>query len=202
MPLASDVFHILGCYRFQNQPEKEEIVDRKEFLKDICSFGICGCVLSLSGDKESLHAEDAAMDQRLIFARYQLSKLVSFMAADTTSASAVGLLQKTGRECAKLGKLHANFINNPEGYFAAARKNWGTDFVWDKDKSMITVMVAEGPCGCPLVDPKRTPAFWCNCSAGYQRETFETIFGKPVHVSLKDSKLNGSKRCIFEIRLT
>jgi len=177
-------------------------VDRKEFLKDVCRWGVCGCVLSLRATTDSLHADDAATDQRLVFARYQLSKMVGFMAADTTSDAAVGILQKTGRECAKLGKLHTNFKNDPEGYFAAAKKSWGTDFVWDKDNKRITVAVAEGQCGCPLVDPKRTPVLWCNCSVGYQMETFETIFGKTIHVSLKESKLNGGKRCVFEIRLT
>jgi hypothetical protein len=183
--------------------KREEIVDRKEFLKNICGLGVCSCALGLPAAVESLHAEDAAaIDQRLVFARYQLSKMVGFIAADTTSEAAVGILQKTGRECARISKLHANFKNDPEGYFAAARKNWGTDFSWDRKNNRITVAVAEGPCGCPLVDPKRTPALWCNCSVGYQLEAFETIFGKVIHASLKESKLKGSKRCIFEIKLT
>ena len=177
-------------------------MDRKEFLKNVCGLGVCGCVLNLPVAMDSLHGEDAAIDQRLVFARHQLSKMVGFMAADTTSNAAVGILQKTGRECAKLGTLHANFKNDPEGYFAAAKKSWGTDFAWDKDSNRITVAVAEGQCGCPLVDAKRTPVLWCNCSVGYQMETFETIFGKRIHASLKESKLNGGKRCIFEIRLT
>ncbi len=178
-------------------------MDRKEFLKNVCGLGVCGCVLGLPGAVESLHAEGAAAtDQRLVFARYQLSKMVGFMAADMSSEATVGILQKTGRECAKVGKLHVNFKNNPEAYFASARKNWGTDFSWNKKNSTIAVTVPEGPCGCPLVDPKRTPALWCNCSVGYQMEAFETIFGRPIHASLKESKLNGGKRCIFEIRLT
>jgi hypothetical protein len=52
------------------------------------------------------------------------------------------------------------------------------------------------------VDNKRTPASFCNCSVGYQREAFEAILGKPVQVSLKESKLGGSKRCVFEVRLS
>ncbi len=178
-------------------------MDRKEFLKNVCGLGVCRCVLSPIVAVESLHAEDVnAIDQRLAFARYQLSKMLGFIAADTTSEAAVGILQKTGRECAKLGKLHVNFKNDPEGYFAAAKKNWGTEFSWDKKSNKITVAVAEGECGCPLVDSTRTPVLWCNCSVGYQMEAFETIFGKPIHASLKESKLGGSKRCIFEINLT
>ncbi len=61
--------------------------------------------------------------------------------------------------------------------------------------------MAEGECGCPLVDNTRTPAVWCNCSVGYQKESFEAIFGRPVQVALKESKLSGSKRCVFEVKL-
>ena len=91
------------------------------------------------------------------------------------------------------GPARASFKGDPEGYFAAAKKNWGTDFTWDKEKGVVTVAVAEGDCGCPLVDKRRTPAVWCNCSVGYQKEAFETVFGRPVQARLKESKLSGSQ---------
>ncbi len=179
-------------------------MDRKEFLKNICGLGVCGCVPGLSAAVDPLHVQDtpAAADPRLAFARYQLSKMVGFITDSTTSETTVAILRRTGRECAKLSRLPVSFKNDPEGYFAAAKKNWGTDFLWDKKENRITVAVAEGPCGCPLVDPKRTPQVWCNCSAGYQMEAFESVFGKAVRVSLKESKLKGNKRCVFEIELT
>ena len=178
-------------------------MDRKEFLKSLCGLGVCGCVLSLFSAPEPVHAEDtASLDQRLLFARYQLAKMLGFMATDTTAAACAGVLEKTGRECAKLGQLQVKFKGDPEGYFATAKKNWGTDFTWDKEKDIITVAVAEGDCGCPLVDKRRTPAVWCNCSVGYQQESFETIFGRSVQVALKESKLSGSKRCLFEVKLS
>lgn len=178
-------------------------MDRKEFLKSACRLGVCGCALSLLGAPEPLHAGDAAApDQRLVFTRYQLAKMVGFMATDASAEACAGILEKTGRECAKLGRLQLKFKGDPEGYFAATKENWGTDSSWDKEKGVITVAVAEGECGCPLVDSQRTPALWCNCSVGYQKEAFETIFGKPVRVSLKESKLGGSKRCVFEVTLS
>ncbi len=178
-------------------------MDRQEFLKTVCGLGACGCALALFGRPESLHATaiDGADDQRLAFARYEVAKMVGFMAADPAAQACAGILEKTGRECAKLGQLPSKFKGDPDGYFATARKNWGTDFSWDKEKGIITVAVAEGTCTCPLVDSKRTPAFFCNCSVGYQKEAFETIFGQPVQATLKESKLAGSKRCVFEVRL-
>jgi hypothetical protein len=175
-------------------------VDRKEFLKSACGLGVCGCAVSLLGAASPLQAAEApAEDRRLAFVRYQLAKLLGFMAADAPAETCAGVLEKTGRECAKLGQLGARFKGDPEGYFATARKNWGTDFTWDKENGVVTVAVAEGDCGCPLADKRRTPAVWCNCSVGYQRESFEAIFGRPVQARLKESKLAGAKRCVFEV---
>jgi hypothetical protein len=181
---------------------KEGDVDRKEFLKTVCGFGVCGCVLSaLDPSRSSAVAMAEVPDQRLAFARYQMANMFGLMAAGPAAPACADILEKTGRECARLGRL-AKFKNDPDGYFAAARKAWGTDFTWDKEKGVVTVAVAEGECGCPLVDSHRTPAFFCNCSVGYQKEAFETVFGRPVQASLKASKLGGSKRCIFEVRLS
>jgi hypothetical protein len=179
-------------------------MDRKEFLKNACTLGVCGCALNLLGAADPLQAADPpaeapAEDQRLVFARYQVAKLVGFMAADAPAEACAGILEKTGRECARLGQLGVKFKGDPERYFAEARKMWGTDFAWDKKKGVVTVSVAEGDCGCPLVDKKRTPVTWCQCSVGYQKETFEAIFGRPVQARLRESKLSGSKRCVFEV---
>lgn len=177
-------------------------MDRKEFLKSVCGLGVCGCALNLIGAPAPVRAADApAEDQRLAFARYQLAKVIGFMGKDAPAATCAEILEQTGRECAKLNQLHVRFKNDPEGYFAEAKKKWGTEFTWDRKKGVITVAEPEGECGCPLVDRKRTPALWCDCSLGYQKEAFETIFGRPVHARLKESLLSGGKRCVFEVTL-
>jgi hypothetical protein len=178
-------------------------MDRKDFLGSLCGLGVCGCALGCLGATELLAAgEEAAPDQRLLFARHQLAKIVGFMAAGATPEASVSILEKAGRECAKLGRLQAQFKGDPQGYFAAAKKYWGTDFSWDRERGIVTVAVAEGECGCPLVDGRKTPAFWCHCSVGYQKEAFEAVFGRPVKATLKESKLGGSKRCVFEVVLS
>lgn len=177
-------------------------MDRKVFLKTVCGLGVCGCVASLARPPQAPAAEPAEVtDRRLAFARYQVANLVRFMAAGAAVPACTEALERTGRECAKLGALGAKFKGDPEGYFAAAHEAWGTDFQWDKAKGIVTVAVAEGPCGCPLVDAKRTPPFWCNCSVGYQEESFAALFGHPVQATLKESKLAGGKRCVFEVRV-
>jgi predicted hydrocarbon binding protein len=177
-------------------------MDRKAFLKSACGLGMCGCVLGfLEPAEASPGTTEEVPDQRLAFARYQVAKMVGFMAAGTAAPACSDILEKMGRECAKLGGLPTKFKGDPDGYFATARKSWDTGFVWDKQKGVITVTVPEGECSCPLVDSHRTPAFFCRCSVGYQKEAFENILGRPVQVSLVESKLGGSKRCVFEVRL-
>jgi hypothetical protein len=175
-------------------------MDRKAFLKTVCGLGACGCFASVLEGPGALAAGQAdAQDRRLAFARYQVANMVRLMAAGPAVPACTEILEKTGRECAKLSGLAARFKGDPDGYFAASRQAWGTDFQWDKANGVVTVAVAEGPCGCPLVDGKRTPPFWCNCSVGYQKESFSAVFGRPVQVSLKESKLAGGKRCVFEV---
>jgi hypothetical protein len=175
-------------------------VDRKRFLETVCGLGACSCVAGLAGPARLLAAEQAeAPDQRLAFARYQVAHMVRLMAAGPAAPACAEVLENTGRECAKLGGLAARFKGDPDGYFAAARKAWGTEFRWDKAKGIVTVAVAEGPCGCPLVDRKRTPSFFCNCSVGYQRESFSALFGHAVEARLVESKLAGAAHCVFEV---
>lgn len=178
-------------------------MDRRELLKNACGLGVCGCALGWLGVTENAAAEEVAgAEERLTFARYQVAKLVGFMAGATTPEACAAILENTGRECARLGRLQARFKGDADGYFAAIKAAWGTEASWDREKGVITVAVPDGPCGCPLVDAARTPPLWCSCSVGYQKEAFETIFGRPVEASLKQSKLTGSARCVFEVRLS
>src|SRR5512143_3288356 len=106
-------------------------MDRKEFLKSACGLGACGCALHFLGVSEPLRAAAATAevpDERLAFARYQVAKMVGFMAAGAVAPACAEILQKTGRECAKLGQAGSKFKGDPDAYFAAARKAWGTDF--------------------------------------------------------------------------
>jgi hypothetical protein len=177
-------------------------MDRNTFLKCVCSLGACGCVADLLGATDAAAADEAKVpDQRLEFAQYQVANLVRFMAAGPAVPACTEAIEQTGRECAKLGGLGPKLKGNPERYFEVARKAWGTEFQWDKAKGVITVTGKEGPCGCPLVDDKLTPSFWCNCSVGYQKELFSAVFDRPVKATLKASKLAGAKQCVFEVEV-
>lgn len=175
-------------------------MERMDFLRTLCGLGACGCMSETRAAAVEPPAKpEAVTDARLAFARHQVAALVGFMAEGPDPAASRDHIERTGRECARLGGLAERFKGDPEGYFAAARRAWGTEFQWDRAGGTVTVVVAEGPCGCPLVQPKRTPPFWCNCSVGYQKASFAALFGREVKATLKESKLAGGRHCVFVV---
>ena len=150
-------------------------MDRKEFLKSACGLGVCGCALSLVDPPETL----AAAPRRRSRTSGSPSRAIRSprWSASWPPDRRRRRARRSSRRPAGSAPSWANSASSsrviPTRYFATARKAWGTDFSWDKEKGIITVAVAEGECSCPMVDSQRTPAFFCNCSVGYQKEAFE-----------------------------
>lgn len=58
-------------------------------------------------------------------------------------------------------------------------------------------------CGCPLVNSGQIKnSIYCNCTRGYTKQIYETLFGKLVEVKLLQSMLKGDKICKQEITFT
>jgi predicted hydrocarbon binding protein len=71
---------------------------------------------------------------------------------------------------------------------------------WVRDGETITSVCEE--CGCPLVRAglvELSPTF-CNCSRGWVKAVFETIWGRPVEVELKQAIGQGDPVCEFTVR--
>jgi hypothetical protein len=47
----------------------------------------------------------------------------------------------------------------------------------------------------------RPPRHWCNCSAGYEAQRFNAIFGAECEVELLESVMAGDARCRFAITI-
>lgn len=63
-----------------------------------------------------------------------------------------------------------------------------------------TIYLEYTECACGMVTSgKVTHPFLCNCTVGYTRQIFETLFGRPVKVTLLKSILNGDSICLQEI---
>ncbi|WP_432664379.1 DUF6144 family protein [Wukongibacter baidiensis] len=57
-------------------------------------------------------------------------------------------------------------------------------------------------CGCSMVETmKNIDPFLCNCTKGYSKAIFETLFDKPVDVQILKSILNGDEICKLTIKV-
>jgi len=131
----------------------------------------------------------------------QLAKLWELLEPLLDDAKRREILEQLGRNCAKSLGWGEKYKGNPEGFFEYMNQKNGENFTYDKEKGIITVVTRERDCDCKLVNSKITPAYFCQCSIGWQKQMYETILGKSVDVEVKESVLKGSKRCVFQIRI-
>ena len=123
---------------------------------------------------------------------------------------AKNILEQCGRKCALSHELpqdtaeireSAEDKNNIDLLFQLYKKE-----IYDNSPRLTkkgnVIYLEYYKCGCPHVatgeikDP-----YFCNCTRGYTKETYETLFGRPVKVNLLSSILNGDKICKQEITI-
>jgi predicted hydrocarbon binding protein len=186
---------------------------KREFLKDICKLGVCSCavslinpepLLALTDDDECKKAKEMnwRLEWRLNHAKRQFGTLLQKIEPELSPEIRKNMLEEMGRNCAKSLGWAEKYKNNPEGFFEHMFKHSGENITFDKDKKKITVVTRERDCDCPVINSAKTPAYYCDCSLGWQKEVYETILGKPVDVIIKESVLRGSKRCVFEVNIS
>lgn len=188
-------------------------MQRREFLKQACGAGMCGCVLAAllsstahAGDEPASEAKpDAkpAEDGRIKFAQDRYAKLLAAFSQRAEPAVVSAALGEVGEYCASEFKVPATFAGKPDEFLAFIREKWHGDASYDAETKIVTVAFpAMSECPCPLVKKGVTPATMCECSVGWQKHAFGAVFGRPVEARLKGSILRGDDRCSFEIRVT
>jgi len=189
---------------------------RRELLSHACGMGMCSCAASVMFDNVSSGAQNDAAENKklqeiqtelnrsqwwLNHGAKQLAKLWELLEPLLDDAKRREILEQLGRNCAKSLGWGEKYKGNPEGFFEYMNQKNGENFTYDKEKGIITVVTRERDCDCKLVNSKITPAYFCQCSIGWQKQMYETILGKSVDVEVKESVLKGSKRCVFQIRI-
>ena len=180
---------------------------RKDFIKAACTLGACSCAgFSLWGEDSASSGRkaDSEVDQlkgRLDFIRTRFAKLLAGLGSDVDEDTRKKVLESMGRECARQFKSQTGqFAGNPRGYIEQVQKWWVEKAEYDEAAGTLRITDKQRHCTCPFVDERLTPPDFCNCTLGWQRETYTMIFGKPVKVELEESILRGGKRCIFRIQ--
>ena len=106
-----------------------------------------------------------------------------------------------GRNCARKLGWAKNFIGNPEGFFEHMSRHSGENISFDEEKTKITIVTKKRPCDCPIMKDRCLDGMYCECSIGWQMETYETILGRNVEVEIKESVFRGSDKCIFIVNI-
>lgn len=189
---------------------------RRELLSRACGMGMCSCVASVFFDDPSNAAQENNVDSEelkkvqkelsrkqwwLDHTKKQIAKLWELLEPHLDEKQRLEIIEQLGRNCAKSIGWAEKFKGNPEGFFKRMEQSQAEKFEYDKAKGIIKITTPERDCVCGLVNSKITPAYFCQCSIGWQKYTYETILGKVIDAELKESVLNGSNRCVFEIRI-
>jgi predicted hydrocarbon binding protein len=179
---------------------------RKQFLKSACTFGFCGCFgASLLTSTNSFanageSSEEENPDWRIDFMQSRYRELLFLLADSVDNETLIKILHQLGANCGE--DFAIKYKNNPDGFFDFIKSMWAESVEYDKEAGIVRVNErVRDTCNCPFIPGKDAPAVLCNCSIGTQKRIYESLFGKPVDVTLEKSILRGDERCSFTIRL-
>jgi predicted hydrocarbon binding protein len=183
-------------------------MQRKEFIKAACTLGVCSCAgMGLWAEDSAAPAQNASTDVeqlkgKLDFIQKRFAKLVGILHASVDEATRKKIFESLGRECAREFKGQtAAFQGTPRGFVEQVQKWWVEKAEYDEAAGTLRITDKQRHCSCPFVNEQLMSPEFCDCTLGWQKETYTMIFGKPVDVDLEESILRGGKRCIYRIRV-
>ncbi len=177
-------------------------MQRKEFLTTAAAtLGSCLCGGALLGAEtpsaEADSPEVRDLRQKIEFMQKRMARLVAALDAPTRSR----VLETMGRECAKeFASLTERFRGKPREFLDEARRQWMKEASYDPATGTVRVVDRAAHCTCAFVRPGLTPADFCACTLGWQKEAYATILGEPVDAELESSVLRGDSCCAFRMR--
>ncbi len=181
---------------------------RAEFVKALCTFGACSCASfalwgqSSAQGEENPNPEIEELKWKLDFVRKRFAKLVGILDANLDERTRKNVFEGMGRECARMFMdLTGPYAGKPEAFLEEIKKRWAKETEYDKDAGTIRVVDRSDHCTCAFVDEKLTPSAFCDCTLGWQKETYAMILGEPVDAELEESVLRGGKRCVFRVQV-
>jgi predicted hydrocarbon binding protein len=175
---------------------------RSEFLR-ACLVGVSSCAACGVAALEASGGDAAADSSTLDSVRVRYAALVDLISKHVPEEAQRKIFRDLGRECARQTKgmtweKHGNDVKAllaqgtaPDGWMVSA----------DFDEKAGTLTVVDRSCTCPLVKKALTPGLHCECTLGWQEETYSRMLGKPVEATLGETVLRGGTKCVFYIRV-
>lgn len=184
-------------------------MNRKDFFKGICKYGLCSCAAFAIISNENTFASSDDEDQevkalkwKLEFINKRFAKLLDIMDVSLDDGKKREVLEKLGRECAKeFDDNVIKFRGDVDGFLEDVMKKWVEKADYDKDKGIISISDKKREaCFCPFIDKSFVDSdTMCHCSVGWQKHIYETLTGKKVDVEVTGSILKGGEQCSFNI---
>jgi hypothetical protein len=180
-------------------------MDRKDFFKNACKYSACGCAGMMLLSPANILANDSTPEEkkedwRIGFMQNRFAKLIEGMDGKVDKETIQSLLENMGRYCAKgNSENYVKFKGDLNGYFKSIEK-WVEKVEHDEEKGIIKLTGKKNnKCFCPFVDISKMPKEFCNCTKGWNKETYEAIMGKQVDVKIDTTVLWGGESCNFTI---
>lgn len=179
-------------------------MDRKEFFKKACTCGFCGCAgmgLFVPSAVKASKGEEPKEDWRIGFIQKRFAKLIDILNSNLDEAQKNDLLGQLGRACSNENvALPVKYKGDVEGYLKEVNTKWVDKYTLDLEKKEIRIWdKPRESCFCPFVDSSLMTDDFCNCSLGWQKQTYENILGHKVNVEINTSILRGGDCCSFII---
>ena len=145
--------------------------------------------------------------EELELLRKWLEALLAGLDTEVDERTRTQVMEYCGRACAlhhgsiekvKAIKRRAKEIDELLSKLNQQENFWCGRWVRDGD----TIYSVCEDCGCPLVRAglvELSPTF-CDCSRGWVKAVFETIFGRPAEVGLEQAIGRGDRVCEFVVR--
>jgi len=111
-----------------------------------------------------------------------------------------GILEKTGRSARSWASSRRASRATRRATSPRPRRT-GHRIHVGKQKGVVTSLCPKAIAAARWSTSGGRPRPGANCSSDTEG-AFETVFGRPVQATLKESKLSGSKRCVFEVTLS
>jgi len=112
------------------------------------------------------------------------------------------ILNECGKACSEKSNLYQGATKVKEQYsdeknidilFNAFKSQYYNSERFTKKGNTITLIFNE--CTCPMVKKGVDNSFLCNCTTGYSKKIFETLFDKEVIIDLEKSILREDSIC-------
>ena len=177
-------------------------VTRNVFLK-CCA---AGCAALLSPEPVAAEASTPDLEKlqwQLEASRVRYAKLIGILEQNLDEATRKKFLESLGRECARQfrSRTFDKYKGDLPGFLKSVVEpsGWVEKTEYDEKAGIIRIFDRSKHCTCPLVKEGLTSGAQCDCTLGWQRETYSAILGRPVDAVLEESILRGGKQCIFRM---